>query len=80
MSKNYIILDKAFATTKYMNACDPTHKAIQFTTTTSINGKFLTHLVFSDFFCKFDFATNFCAWKKKKAFVNLVHLLILPFF
>jgi hypothetical protein len=29
MSKNYIILDKTFAITKYMNACDPTHKAVQ---------------------------------------------------
>jgi hypothetical protein len=29
MSKNYIILDKTFAITKYMNACDPTQKAVQ---------------------------------------------------
>jgi len=35
------------------------------TTSTSISGKFLTHLVFFEFCCKFDFATNFCAWKKK---------------
>jgi hypothetical protein len=35
------------------------------TTTTSTSGKFFTHLVFFEFCCKFDFATNFCAWKKR---------------